>query len=154
MLAASKAPPITVVVHRFIAVLLGAAGTGSMRADRSLRARGSSGLNNPVVHRGRYLEIDHTVRPRRSRSTRNGFGHFVAFVVDSETKNTFYAGAPTRYFSPVGAGSQPVGPSGTATATGAGMSGGVRNTATPRPSASGTSRPALIGAGADVTTHT
>ena len=60
---------------------------------------------------------------------------------------------PTRYLSPVGAGTPPSGSSVTAIATGAGRSSGVSNRALTRPLASGVSMPALIGAGCAVSTQ-
>jgi hypothetical protein len=62
-------------------------------------------------------------------------------------------GAPTRTLSPVGAGTPPAGSIVTATATGEGMSGGVRNTPSARPDTSGSISPALIGPPGR-TTHT
>jgi hypothetical protein len=62
-------------------------------------------------------------------------------------------GAPTRTRSPVGAGMPPAGSIVTATATGEGMSGGVRNTPSARPDTSGSISPALIGPPGR-TTHT
>src|SRR5258708_3359027 len=60
---------------------------------------------------------------------------------------------PTRYLSPVGAGTPPSGSSVTAIATGVGISGGVAIVAFTRPFASSVSMPALIGADSFVSTQ-
>ena len=61
------------------------------------------------------------------------------------SRMTGYEANPTRYLSPVGAGTPPSGSSVTAMATGAGMSGGVSNDAVTLPLSSGRMSPALIG---------
>jgi hypothetical protein len=69
-------------------------------------------------------------------------------------RNAFlFVARPTRYFSPVGAGTPPSGSSVTAIATGRGRSGGVSKRAVTRPLASIESMPALIGAGCAVSTQ-
>src|SRR5439155_21565329 len=63
----------------------------------------------------------------------------------ADTRVGPYCVAPTRYFSPVGAGTPPSGSSVTASATGLGMSDGVASTIG-RPLSSGLRSPALMGA--------
>src|SRR5581483_2083366 len=60
---------------------------------------------------------------------------------------------PTRYLSPVGAGTPPAGSRMTASATGVGMSCGVAMCVVMLPCASGVSRPALMGAFCAATTQ-
>ena len=78
------------------------------------------------------------LRARHAASS-NGYRVLVS------SRMTGYEANPTRYLSPVGAGTPPSGSSVTAMATGAGMSGGVSNDAVTLPLSSGRMSPALIG---------